>query len=116
MPDSCNRKVVKFVREQDLFSVPVQLTYQGEVAHNTCLGGCLSLCVIVGIVIGSTFALLDLVNTPQFYSYAPQFTYGDPKVTISTEYNTLAVGVYAYKGNGGSEWAGIKGTEQLMRI
>ena len=74
-------------------------------AHNTCLGGCLSLCVILGIVIGSTFYLLDLVHTPQFYSYAPQFTYGEPKVTISTEFNTLAMGVYAYKGADGTDIA-----------
>ena len=38
------------VKEQDLFGVPVQLTYKGERTFNTAIGGCCSLLMIIFLV------------------------------------------------------------------
>lgn len=39
----------------DLFGVPVQLTYNGERTFRTCLGGCVSLVLVVVILFGSVY-------------------------------------------------------------
>ena len=44
-------KISKAVKSQDMFAVPVQLTYRGERAFNTRCGGCISIIIGFGLMI-----------------------------------------------------------------
>ena len=44
-------KVGSYVKESDLFGIPVQLTYKGQSAFNTLCGGIVSLMLISGLSI-----------------------------------------------------------------
>ena len=55
------QRVVDFVKERDLFAVPVNLTYQGSDAFSTFLGGMCSLMLCAGWFIFFLFGFLDFV-------------------------------------------------------
>ena len=50
-------KIAEAVRMQDMFAVPVQVTYRGKRAFNTVLGGFLSIIIILGLVIYFAYEL-----------------------------------------------------------
>ena len=68
-------KTKELIKQQDLFGVPVQLTYKGERAFNTAFGGCLSLLLIVGMTTYFVFSFLSTYNNPQYNSTPPSIDY-----------------------------------------
>ena len=70
------KKLAKAIKSQDLFAIPVQLTYRGEKGFNTFCGGCISVLLIAGL---STYFALSLHNlymnpdymvSPRRYDYS----------------------------------------------
>ena len=43
--------LLDFVRQQDLFGVPVQLTYKGQRRFKSIIGGCLSIMFVVAALV-----------------------------------------------------------------
>ena len=69
-------KIADAIKSQDLFAIPVQLTYRGEKGFNPFCGGCISLLLIVGL---STYFILSIHNlymnpdymvTPRRFNYS----------------------------------------------
>ena len=44
------KSILEAVRAQDLFGMPVQLTYKGKTAFNSICGGFISIVMILGFV------------------------------------------------------------------
>jgi len=65
MTSFCNKLEAK-IRAQDLFGIPVQLTYKGESAFNTTCGGCVSMIFVFCFVVGFFFELRSYWLEPQF--------------------------------------------------
>ena len=87
--------VINFVKRQDLFGVPVQLTYRGERAFTSFIGGFCSIMFVLSVI--STFVVYSrrFFDNPQFSSNASVnfITYGDDQEVYSfpTERTTIAV-------------------------
>ena len=60
------QSILQAVRALDLFAVPVSLTYKGQKAFNTILGGCCSLLLIIGFVTFIAVNLHQLLMNPVF--------------------------------------------------
>ena len=54
--------VLKFVRERDLFAIPVQLTYKGNKEFNTAIGGFCSISLWLAIAIYTAVVLKDQID------------------------------------------------------
>ena len=61
-------KLKELIRSRDLFGKPVQLTYKGKSAFNTVCGGCVSLLLILVILVGACYQLVNLIGEPTFSS------------------------------------------------
>ena len=57
-----------FLKRQDLFGVPVQLTYKGERGFTSAVGGCCSLVFVMTAVALFVVYSLDFYHNPQFSS------------------------------------------------
>jgi len=68
-------KVGQVIKSQDLFGVPVQLTYKGERAFNTIHGGCFSAIIVLFLLVAFFTQLYDLYYFPQFYNRPPTYDY-----------------------------------------
>ena len=51
--------VLKFVKEQDFFATPVQLTYKSKTEFNTAFGGFCSIFLFLGMTIYLAVHLID---------------------------------------------------------
>ena len=61
-------KIQDAVKQQDLFGVPVQLTYKGERTFITAFGGCVSLLMIIGLSMYFTYELQQEYSDPSYAS------------------------------------------------
>ena len=59
-------KLQQTIKSQDLFAVPVQLTYKGERAFNTFCGGCISVILIPILIAYSIFGFYDAYEHPNY--------------------------------------------------
>ena len=57
-----------FIREQDLFAAPVQLTYKGQRSFNTAFGGVCSILFILASVVVFGLGTADLVLNTNYSS------------------------------------------------
>ena len=82
------QSILQAVRMLDLFAVPVSLTYKGQKAFNTILGGFCSLLLIIGF---GTFITLDLhkVLTNPDFSETSTSLYASYQNSEPYELNTL---------------------------
>ena len=51
-------KITTTIRQQDLFGIPVQLTFRGEKAFNTIAGGCVSILIVILLIAYFCFGLI----------------------------------------------------------
>ena len=70
-------KVWTLVKDQDLFGIPVQLTYKGERAFNTVFGGCVSIVIIVSFTALFCVQLHRLYTDPEWLSTPETYTFGN---------------------------------------
>ena len=81
------------IKEKDLFSVPVQLTYKGDRDHQTFVGGCCSIMLLMTTIIWFVVGVLSVLSNPTFTSDASMYyeKYG-PNVTAYnlTEFQSIA--------------------------
>ena len=60
--------VVDFVKEQDLFRVPVQLRYKGKRGFTTFIGGCCSIMFVLTVIALFTVYSHNFLLNPKFDS------------------------------------------------
>ena len=89
----------KSIREQDLFGVPVMLSFQGETSFNTVCGGIVSMTLMMALSVGFLYQLFQLVYHPVFMTYPSQIELGKQIVTLPSFESTLAVQVFNMQGN-----------------
>ena len=58
------QSILNNVRDQDLFAVPVSLTYKGKTKFNTLCGGCFSLVIILAFFTYAVVTLINLLKNP----------------------------------------------------
>ena len=63
------------IRRRDMFGIPVQLTYKGDTAFNTCFGGCVSIIFVVTFIAIFIKQLNTHWNYPQFQNYPAMINY-----------------------------------------
>ena len=68
-----------FVKRQDLFAVPVQLTYKGERGFSTFCGGCVSIMFVLTVMALFGYYSHEFYMNPQFGTSASvnYITYDD---------------------------------------
>ena len=59
-------KLSNTIEEQDLFAVPVQVTYRGKRAFGTFFGGCISIILILSLSIYFFYELYGQITEPTF--------------------------------------------------
>ena len=79
----------KWVRENDLFAVPVHLTYKGQKSFNTLLGGFFSLTLILAFTTYSVFTLRHLIVNPHMSGQTTE-SYFRKSDDPATQYNITA--------------------------
>ena len=68
-------KFGKKIKDQDLFAIPVQLTYQGRRAFGTIYGGCISICMVLALCAYFCFSFHREYNHPDYLNLAPRYDY-----------------------------------------
>ena len=58
--------IFEFVKGQDLFAVPVQLTYKGERGFSTFCGGCVSIIFVLTVIVLFGYYSHEFYMNPQF--------------------------------------------------
>ena len=98
MLDSLCKSLSEFVRDQDIFAVPVSLTYMGKSSHRTRIGGCVTILLAVAMSISFAIQADQVFNNPIFYNLPPINSYGDKSdVHMNYLYGTMAVALTAYE-------------------
>ena len=80
-------KVRQTIKSFDLFSLPVRLTRKGEVYFSTALGGCCSLLLVVGIVIGAALQFMTVYYEPEFQYLPAEYDFFQKNVTVDLTAN-----------------------------
>ena len=62
------KSIAKCTRRQDLFAIPVQLTYKGHKAFNTMVGGCFSIFLILVFLTIIAIDVEKLIRDPEYRS------------------------------------------------
>ena len=83
------------IKGQDLFGVPVQLTYKGQTAFNTVLGGCLSILLAVVFAVYFAFAFKQLYLHPDYLSTPYRLSFGERNITVPASQGMIAVRLVA---------------------
>ena len=91
--------LLDFLKRQDRFGVPVQLTYKGERFFTTAVGGCCSIMFVLTAIALFTVNAISFYRNPQF-SQSESVSYisyndGHEPYYLPTNRTTLAV----YVGN-----------------
>ena len=87
-------RVSRFITDQDLFGIPVQLTFKGDSAFNTFCGGCVSIIFIVTFTVIFCLQLHTSWTHPKFQSYPPELDYNIDSVVIEPMTgSTWAIGI-----------------------
>ena len=97
MASTCT-KVKKTISRQDLFGVPVLLSFEGERAFNTFFGGVLSVAIVVALTVGFICRLHKLISQPVFMTLPEAFAFGRQIVSFPTSESTVAVQVFNVAG------------------
>ena len=91
-------KILKKVRDLDMFAVPVSLTYQGKTKFGTLCGGFFSLFIILTFLAYAVITLQDLILNPVLKGYAEKRYFSRFNNTdyynITTTNSTLAVRIF----------------------
>ena len=85
----------EFLRDLDLFAVPVNLKYKGKSKFGTSVGGCLSLLLILLFTVYSGYTLHEMIVKPALQNNSVQlyFSYSDNTdvYNITTSNSTIAI-------------------------
>ena len=81
------------MRGFDLFGLPVNLNYRGRMYFNTCMGGCVSLLTVIGILMYAAMALKSEIMEPQFLQLPAVYDFSKTNTTMDFAANTMAIGV-----------------------
>lgn len=87
MPNCCTRLAPR-IKRRDLFGVPVQLTYNGQVAFNTVCGGIVSILFMLLFAIGFAYQLYFHIMEPQFMNYPPHIDYSESSAQLNMKTGT----------------------------
>ncbi len=91
------------LREQDLFAQNVTLTMNGQETVNTKIGGSVTILVVLGVLIQSVFALLELLRNPSYNQFPTTYNYEYSKeIHLDFKTNMMA---YAFHTFFGAEYA-----------
>ena len=85
------KKIGDFVREQDLFSVPVSLTYGGQTSFNTIYGGCVSLSMIIGLTVYFCITVRQLYVNPEYQAYPRRYDFSDSDAFIRPDLGNTVI-------------------------
>ena len=69
------KKLRQKIRDQDLFAIPVQLTYQGQREFGTIYGGCISICLVFALCTYFAISLHYEYIHPDYYNLSPRYDY-----------------------------------------
>ena len=85
-------KITQAVKSQDLFAVPVQLTYRGERAFSTLCGGGISIILILGLTAYFAIGMRKELQKPEYLQLPPRYKFDYEETTIRIQDgNTLAI-------------------------
>ena len=102
----------EFLRDVDLFAVPVSLKYRGKSKFGTQVGGCLSLLIILLFSVYSGYTLYEMIVNPALQNNTIQQYFSNSDNTdvynITTLNSTIAINV---KSRGGKY-----NTNQYLRV
>jgi len=79
------------VRNQDLFGVPVQLTYKGQKSFNTVCGGLFSLLLLVGFTVAFVLQFRSLYTNPIWDATPSTYDYSSENIILTPKEATLAI-------------------------
>ena len=81
-------KIAPAIKSRDIFGVPVQLTYKGQVAFNTVTGGIFSIIFLLTFLVGFVYQLYMVTSDPEFMNYPPKIDFSETSATIYTTTGT----------------------------
>ena len=80
------------IRSQDLFAVPVSLTYRGETAFNTFCGGCISILLILSLMGYFAVELHREYVHPEYQQNPTRYEFNSTSIMMHPQYgNTIAI-------------------------
>ena len=91
--------LIEFLKRQDLFGVPVQLTYRGESAFSSPVGGCCSIMLV--LITMALFGVYshDFYHNPEYSTSATvkyiDFMDWSEHYELPTNRTTMAVYIYS---------------------
>ena len=68
-------KIVQTIKDQDLFAIPVSLTYQGRRSFGTIYGGITSMCMVLTLCTYFAVSLHREYTFPDYYNLSPRSDY-----------------------------------------
>lgn len=87
------------LREQDFFATNVTLTMNGSETVNTKIGGTVTILVVLGVLIQSVFALLELLRNPSYNQFPTTYNYEYSKeIDLDLRTNMMAYAFHTYFG------------------
>ena len=93
--------LTEFLKSQDLFGTPVQLTYKGERGFKSAVGGCCSIMLVLIAIALFTIYSLDFYHNPHFSSSETvkyiDFTNEQEPYVLPTSRTTPAVRLYSIR-------------------
>ena len=92
-------KIQKSIKGQDLFGIPVRLTYKGQQQFNTMLGGCLSILLVATFTAGFFYQLHKLYFEPSYMSYPTTFQFETENIIVPTNQSTVAFALFSFEGH-----------------
>ena len=81
------------IKNQDLFGVPVQLSYKGQTAFNTVCGGCLSVLIMMTFSVYFAVEIRQLYLHPEYLSTPYTLSFGSRTINVPTSEGLIAVGL-----------------------
>ena len=82
------KKISPAIKRQDLFGIPVQLTYNGQVAFNTVFGGIVSILFMLALAAAFSYQLYVQITDPKFMNYPPRVDYSEKTTKLNTTTGT----------------------------
>jgi len=96
MKSACG-KLSRAVKSQDLFGVPVQLTYRGARSFSSVIGGCLSILMVLVFAVAFILMFHQIYTEPQWKSTPETYNFGNELFTLRPQQATLAIQISAKK-------------------
>ena len=105
-------KITTTIRQQDLFGIPVQLTFKGQREFKTCFSGCISIAFVLTFVVYFCLELNSNWRNPNFLHYPATQDFEVTKVKLlPMTGSTVAVAIKMT-----DDFTKLKSAESAMQI